>query len=311
MEVNISKNLLRLSKDISCFFIDTRTTSKEFVYDSYRRYSETLKKTCGENFILSTCLRLESYHFDNKYDIKQENFYAVRGVLALRRLLSIIIGLQSEIIGECEILNQVHSAIDLSFKNGRLSKTIYSGLKELLIMGREIRNDLGITTEENYSTIGARLLNEYIKNTGKVSIMVIGGGYMAESFLTSVKDRIEKIIWVNRDIEKIKRKISIISFLPKEKVVFSNFSECNKFLLQADFIFSAVSNKPISFHNEDIRKDTFVIDVSYPPIFSCGNDRENIITIANTFFDKLVSRPIPKLSINLANNEIDRIIERL
>lgn len=303
----ISLELINLSRRIFCSFIDARTSSKDCVGNIGRSFSN--KEMPEERVLLSTCLRFEIYKFDGPRVPVQPLFYT-EGVTCIRRLLSIMTGLQSEIIGEKEVLMQVTKSINDAFEVKKIDEETYSGLQHLLRISQQIRTSCLIETDENYSTIGATLLHKYIQKDPNAVVMVIGGGYMSEAFLKAIDMPLVKLIWANRSVSKLKKRIGKMNSLCATETIFCNLDEARQYLSTTDIIFSAISNSPNYFKNEKLGKGSIIIDVSYPQVFEEHQDLK-IINISNTYFDKLTNNPISKKSITLANREIDNVCHKL
>lgn len=301
-------NLRRLCDQMSCIFIDAQSTSKDYVGSTRLKWGNNLQT--DNNFVVSTCLRLEMYDFSGN-NLKNNNFFYAEKITCARRFLSLLAGLQSEIIGEREILSQVIKSIGHAFCNGQLSKDVFEELQELLSIAQYIRTTFNIETLENYSTIGARIVQEYIENKKDAKVVIIGGGYMSESFLIELMSlSICNLLWINRDVAKIRKKFEEIDKYSNIKIDFAALDDCENKIKDADVIFCAISNSPDYFKDIKLSKDSVIIDVSYPQVFS-EQQEAKLINISNTFFNQLVAKPIPKANIVLANKEIDKIINQI
>lgn len=303
----ITTELLSLCKKISCNFIDARTSSKDYVGNIAQSLQTNIEASKG--VLLSTCLRFEIYKFDGPEKPMATLFYT-EGITCIRRLLSIMIGLQSEIIGEREILMQVTRSIDEAFELKKINKDVYLGLQNLLKISQQIRTVCSVETVENYSTIGATLLNKHLCNIPGAVVMVIGAGYMSEAFLNAIDVPLSKLIWANRSVSKLQKKVNKMKNIMGAEIVFCDLTEACEYLMKADIIFSAIGNSPYLFKDKEIKNNTKIIDVSYPQVFIEHPDYD-ITNIANTHFDRLVAKPIPKKSITLANREIDNVMSKL
>lgn len=300
--------LRRLCDQISCVFIDAQETSKDYVSNARLEWSDKLQTANG--FLVSTCLRLEMYDFSGN-NLKNDNFFYAEKVTCVRRFLSLLVGLQSEIIGEREILSQVIKSIGQAFYEGRLSKDIFEELQELLLIAQYVRKKFNTETLENYSTIGAGIVQEYLKNNKEAKVVIIGGGYMSESFLAELTNlSISNLLWINRDVAKIRNKFEEIDVSLDIKIDFVALKGCEDKIKDADVIFCAISNCPDYFKDIKLNKDSIIIDVSYPQVFS-EKSGAKLINISNTFFNQLVAKPISKANIVLANKEIDKIINQI
>ncbi|MEI6528591.1 MAG: hypothetical protein WCO10_02895 [bacterium] len=301
---SISPELVDLCKRISCSFIDARTSSKDYVGSAARVLLPEIEKQ--EGVLLSTCLRFEIYRFDGPQKPTPSLFYA-DGITCVRRLLSIMTGLQSEIVGEKEILMQVEKSINDAFESKKIDDVAYLGLQNLLQISQKVRRMCSVETNENYSTIGASLLNKHLSQMSNAVVMVIGAGYMSEAFLKAIDVPLRKLIWANRSVSKLQKKVKKMKNISGIEIIFCDLDEVRQKLVTADIIFSAIGNSPLLFKSEKFKSGVKIIDVSYPQVFAEFSECD-IINIANTHFDKLVNKPIAKKNITLANREIDNII---
>lgn len=303
-----SIELIALAKNISCNFIDARTTTKDYVKMLAEKNSDRYgHEETTNKFFLSTCLRYEIYDCNNNQKYIDPFFY-VRGCACIRRLLSILVGLQSEIIGEREILIQTVQSINKSRDARNLDDNVLRGLQELISVSEQIRTYCGINGDENYSTIAADLFIERLAARPDVTVAIVGGGYMAEkffsAFLKAKSLKIKKIFWINRSTSRIKDNMLELTHLLDFDVEVLDLDAGGHVLKATDAIFCALSNSPHYYRNATHKDGSLVVDVSYPQVFT---DEKNVelVTISNTHFSHLVKNPVSKMSIDLANKEID------
>lgn len=302
--------IVRLSKKAECYFLDYKLVSKQHI-DKLGNATKPEEKTELQCFVISTCLRYEIYHFsDNLWGSKYKKEFAyASGKLCIKRLLSILCGLQSEIVPELEIFIQTGSTIYSAVISKKIDKKLFWDLYELLELAKDTRDKYGLNLKENYSTIGARLLSSKIDRPSTLAI--IGGGYMVESFWGKINlEKINRIIWVDRNIDKIKKLSKFLRLIPKVNISFKTFDEALPALKNADFIFAAIRYRGGLFKDIILPKTKCIIDVSYPSIFST-NCCDNFYTISNTYFEHLLDNPVPKNNILKAELLIDGLIERI
>lgn len=308
-----SLELVELAKNISCNFIDARTTTKDY-----------LKKTVLENkfdeiaiqpnhFVVSTCLRYEVYSCGNEQK-HEDPFLFVTGLTCVRRLLSILVGLHSEIIGEKEILIQVSKSIDDSYTAGLINESTFQSLQKLIDVSKKIRKDCELNNNENYSTIAADIFVEHLSDYDNATVAIVGGGYMADKFFSSLLEvkssvRIKKIFWINRGTSRLSEYVNEISHWLDIDIEVLDLEEGRSVLRESDAIFSAISKSPKLYSNEKCKEGALIVDVSYPQVFDEKNNNINFITISNTDFNSLVKRGAVKANINLANSYIDNIMD--
>lgn len=304
--------LVELAKNISCNFIDARTTTKDYLKKIVleNKFDEAIIQP--NHFIVSTCLRYEVYNCVN--DQKHEHpFLSAKGLTCIRRLLSILVGLHSEIIGEKEILIQVSKSIDDSYTAGLIDEPTFQSLQKLIDVSKKIRKDCKLNNNENYSTIAADIFVEHLLDYDNATVAIVGGGYMAYKFFSSflrVKSsvKIKKIFWINRGTSRLSEYVNEISHWLDIDIEILDLEAGRHVLRESDAIFSAISKSPQLYSNEEYKDGSLIVDVSYPQVFGKKNNI-NFITISNTDFNSLVKKGIVKGNINLANSYIDNVMD--
>ena len=298
-----------MAKNISCNFIDARIASKEYVKDNH---VNCLYENQSGRFNLSTCLRSEHYSFSEARF--EQPFYYTEGISCLRRLLSVATGLQSEIPGEMEIHGQICDAVKTAQTSGNLSNEQSAAISVLLNLAKIIRNETGFSTGENYSTIAADLVADHLKNTKGDTVAIVGGGYMADKFFSSLlaseSRELKKIYWINRSVSKLRRSLEEIIDLLEADVEIIPIDAAQKSLEDSDTIFCALANSPDRFSGANLKKGSFVVDVSYPQVMP-ALENTNLVNISNTHFDRLVKKPLEREPYVEANALIDWLCGRL
>ncbi|TSC95360.1 MAG: hypothetical protein Athens101410_610 [Parcubacteria group bacterium Athens1014_10] len=296
------------SKDAECYFIDYKFVSKHNLSGFIEKVKLGGLNLDRNMFVISTCLRYEIYNFSGK-EWKFENknmFVHISGNLCLRRFISLLCGLQSEIIGEREIFVQIRSAVYEAAKNNMLDKAVFWHIVSLFEKAEKVRNTHSIDCQENYSTVGAKVLDKEI--TSPANVAIIGGGYMAESFLNNINaTKLKKVYWINRSVEKIKKIARKQHIIPIELFEFYNLENAEPVINKADFVFAAAYNCGGRFSKIHLNDTNCVVDVSYPSLFS-DDIGCNFYSIDNTYFEKLIESPISKSLVFSAEKEIDSLI---
>ncbi|PGW44147.1 glutamate--tRNA ligase [Bacillus thuringiensis] len=307
----ITPELLDLASRLNCNFVDFNISSKDNVKTLADRYDLSQTDNQNVDLLLSTCLRFEQYSL--KGDLKPNGLCFLQGETAMRRLLSVLSGLKSEIIGEREILMQMKTALSTSFSDGKISPKDYKAIIDLVKLAEHIREDFKLNTMENYSTIGGDIFEQTVTNKETRVVMISGGGYMAEEFFRSINDKVEKVIWVNRNLSKLRKNVAKNFPEFKDKIILADLESCKQFLPIVDFLFVAMSHSYNFFSLTDLKllnTESLIIDVSYPPAVEEVNSHK-IMNIANTNFETYVKRQLSKKNIQRANQKIDNIISQL
>lgn len=294
-----------------CYYLDHKLVSKAYINTLHNLIRLDDKQIKKDTFILNTCLRYEIYNFSkNKPKFKDSSKFAfISGELCLRRFLSLLCGLQSEIIGEKEIILQARTALYNATQDKSISKRLFWDINILFDLAERIRQNKKLTQLENYSTVGAGLLNGKIKKPSTIAI--IGGGYMAELFFKHIKkNKVKKLIWINRNPDKAKKIANQIAKIPFRLIEFCRIENCEEKMKEAEFVFSAVHNCGGIFSSLSMNKTKCVVDISYPSLFSDKVGCE-FYSLNNTYFEKFIKKPKAKNLILKAEKEIDSIFNYL
>ncbi len=161
-----------------------------------------LKEDYDEVFIISTCNRLSIYafgpscqkilsFFDSFGNYRQYLSILPETEIAVRNLFSTAAGLESQAIGEHQILGQIKDALDLA----RTEKTIGPITDELIRIaihiGKQVRLETNIGKySASLATVGFELIEKHGYDLPNTEILVIGTGNMA-NLVTTVLDRTE------------------------------------------------------------------------------------------------------------------------
>lgn len=171
--------------------------------------------------LLCTCNRTELY-WTGSYDLHQwfAEFAAARGVgdpsilvrhdgeAAVRHLFEVAAGLDSQILGETEILGQVRRAFDLARAAGTTTASMDAAFSGALAAGRRVRREtlLGrhpVSVSSAAVEVAAERLGAGVIADG--DIVVLGAGEVAEGVLRALQSRqAHRVTLVNRHPERAK-----------------------------------------------------------------------------------------------------------
>lgn len=239
--IDITKSFQELSENAVCYFLDYKIVSKSTVYNITKKFDPSQIK--GTNFfVVHTCLRLEIYSFNGELDVELSELARLTGKMAIRRLISLMCGIQSEIIGENEILGQVKKGIAEKLEGNFIEKRKFLSLLDIIKYSEILRDKHAINCGENYSSVGARIFRKLIKDDNEI-LSVIGSGYMAEFFFKSLNPNIRsQIYWINRNIKKAEDIYQSLEFLKNYNIKHISIDDSVETLKKSDFIFAASKN---------------------------------------------------------------------
>lgn len=275
--------------------IDTRgkvaftTSSKDKIT------KQLFNKGLAEFVILSTCNRTEIYiasdNIETSIDVIEEVFiqygessikdklYICRNQNAISHLFEVATGLDSQIVGEDEIINQLKSASNYARDKGSCRKYLDKLIRESISFTKKIKTEYKIS--ENKLSV-ASLCNEYLENKYpqlyEKSILLIGTGDMGQLILKYLNhDKIGRIYLTNRTRHSKHQVLQL-----DKKIELIEYTQRYNYLSKVDIVISATSSP-----HTIIRSDNC-------PIF-----QQPI-----TFIDLAVPRDIEAEVANLNNVEI-------
>jgi glutamyl-tRNA reductase len=239
----------------------------------------------SEAVILETCNRLEFYLYAKKdFDcaaflrelISQVKLDATEtwdkyssqdtGVDVARHLFKVAAGLDSQMLGENQILSQVKSAYSES-TDCRMSKLIFHRLfHSAFRVGKAVRTQTNINCGAVSIALAAVELARDRLDLSKSTAMVVGAGenaQLAARYL--VKMRLDRLIIANRDVQKA---VDIVSRLGGEAI---GLNEIAMQLMDVDLLIaSTAATKPIVTYEAiadtlaDRSKPLLIIDIAVP-----------------------------------------------
>ena len=173
-----------------------------------------------ELFVLSTCNRTEIYGFaDDANSLCQllcsqtegslasflEMAYIKQGNEAIEHLFNVAAGLDSQILGDYEIVGQIKQAVKFSKENNRISTYLERMISDVLQSSKEIKN----TTELSGGTVSVsfaavQYIKENIASIADKKILLVGTGKIGRNTCKNLVDYLgtKNITLINRTDEK-------------------------------------------------------------------------------------------------------------
>jgi len=182
--------------------------------------NEAISQKIEGCLVLSTCNRTELYGICNdpreltdilcNYTNGDRNEFVKQGYVytgraAIEHLLKVASGLDSQIIGDYEILSQLKHAAKISKENGALSSFMERAINFALQASKEIKTKTKLssgTVSVSYAAI--QIIKEEIKNLRNKKILLIGTGKFGNQIAKNLKDYLPgaAISFCNRTDEK-------------------------------------------------------------------------------------------------------------
>lgn len=280
----------------------------------------------GDAFVVSTCNRTEIYTTTQNYLLIAElycktigvgivdfmNFVSVKkGNEALDHLFRVSAGLESQILGDFEIISQIKNAFN-RFKeyknqpNAFLERAINTAIQ----VSKKIKNQTGISSgaaSVSYAAVHYILENQ--ENISDKNILLLGVGEIGQNTIENLLKHVKspKVKIANRTFEKAE-KIS-----KKYKIPQINFEEWQQEIETTDILIVATgARKPVVLKEHFPTKPIMVIDLSIPNnVDKSAMELDNISLVDVDFLSSQITHTLDqrKQEIPKAENIIKEMIK--
>ena len=276
--------------DLSNFFVTginykkTDTEIRGFFAIGPDQYAHMLDRAASlpqvrDVFVLSTCNRTEIYgiaenpqmlerllcsYTQGSEELFHELAYRKTGMDAIRHLFDVGAGLDSQILGDYEIVGQIRQAMKFAKERGFIHTFMERTLNQVLNSSKEIKNNTGLsdgTVSVAFAAI--QFIRAHVQSVENKKILLIGTGKIGTSTCRNLVDYLggSKITLMNRTPERAGHLASAFGFrtAPIEHLAAE--------VRQADIILVATNaQEPILLLNdfEDLSGKKLVIDLSIP-----------------------------------------------
>ncbi|MEI7488112.1 MAG: glutamyl-tRNA reductase [Chryseobacterium sp.] len=274
----------------------------------------------GDAFVVSTCNRTEIYTTSPNYLLVAEEYCKTIGVNitdflqfaniltkeeALTHLFRVAAGLESQIIGDFEIIGQIKKAYN-RFKKERQNSNPYleRAINSAIQISKRIKNETGISNgaaSVSYAAVHY-ILNSQKRITEK-NILLLGVGEIGQNTVENLVKHVyqPKIKIANRTQEKAE-KIS-----EKYNIPHVDYSEFDNELKNTDILIVATGAKKtiINASHFPNGKETLIIDLSIP--YNVDKDvttNENVTLIDVDELSKQIQETIKQREKEIPKAEI-------
>ncbi len=271
-----------------------------------------------EMLILSTCNRTEIYYAskdDRNAEMisllcsfkgiqpqsMEQYFVDYSDKKAIRHLFEVAMGLDSRVLGDIQISNQVKKAYQWSADEGmagpfihRLMHTIFFSNKRV-VQETEFRDGTA-----SLASVAVDLTKHFTKNFTHPKIAVIGLGEIGEDVAENLRDMEAEVTLVNRSEAKAIEMAADLGYH------FRPFKELSEVVETADVIISAVSSPDPIITTQQLKRDhrhKMIIDLSVPRSVSSEVEGLNGILLYNV--DQLHERTVEALKKR--QNAVERV----
>ena len=252
-----SKQLLELIEDyaeISEALIVSTCNRTEVYYSSPSDYYETIIKLIGVVKGMSDISAYKKY-FSNLNDHKQ----------AVQHLFNVSIGLEAQVVGDLQIINQIKSAYQIAADQNIIGPFLHRLLHTIFFTNKRVVQETAFrdgAASVSYATV--ELINELTIAHEKPNILVLGLGEIGEDVVRNLEHIAEKeVVICNRSIEKANALAEEFDF---RVAPFDNYEQA---ILDADVIISSVRvENPLitkeTFGDHKILSHKYLFDLSMP-----------------------------------------------
>lgn len=252
-----SKQLLEMIEDyadISEALIISTCNRTEVYYSSPSDQYDTIIKLIG---IVKAFANIADYkkYFSNLSEHKQ----------AVQHLFDVSIGLEAQVVGDLQIINQIKSAYQLAADQNIVGPFLHRLLHTIFFTNKRVVQETAFrdgAASVSYATV--ELINELTTAHEKPNILVLGLGEIGEDVVRNLEHIAEKeVVICNRSIEKANTLAEEFGFTV---MPFENYEQA---ILDADVIISSVRvDEPLitkdTFGDHKVLSHKYLFDLSMP-----------------------------------------------
>lgn len=312
-DTNIHKTANFAVLSVSFEKADAETRGKFAFFDENIKHfvNEIHDENLGDAFVVSTCNRTEIYTTSQNYLLIAELYCKTIGVSltefmqyvnilkheeALNHLFRVAAGLESQIIGDFEIIGQIKNAYHRFKKEKKNSNPFLErAINSAIQISKRIKNETGISN--GAASVSYAAVHYILKNHTQISdknILLLGVGEIGQNTVENLVKHVykPKVKIANRTSDKAEK------IAEKYKIPHIEFDDFQEELAQTDILIVATgAQHPIinktHFPNG---KETLVIDLSIP-----NNVEKNITENTNV---SLVD--VDQLSLHISETMVQR-----
>ncbi len=260
---------------------DAETRSKFAFFEEHIKdfLSSLYQEQLGDAFVVSTCNRTEIYTTTQNYLSVAEEFCKTTGVSlndflkfaniftqddALNHLFRVAGGLESQILGDFEIIGQIKNAYnrfkkEKKYSNPYLERAINSAIQ----ISKKIKNETGISN--GAASVSYAAVHYILSNQNQVAdknILLLGTGEIGQNTVENLVKHIHQpqVKVMNRTAEKA------IKIAEKYQIPHIEFSDLDAELKKTDILIVATgaAHPIINKSHFPNGKETLILDLSIP-----------------------------------------------
>jgi len=296
---------MRELKDISRFWIaginykKTDATVRGQFAIQKEQYINILKQAraggLNEVFILSTCNRTEIYGFADDVsqlvnllcsettgdkDMFDRLSYVKNGVQAIEHLFYVSAGLDSQILGDYEIVGQIKAAVKLAKEHGCINVLLERLVNTILQSSKAIKNQTQLSDGTvSVSFAAVQYIREHVKTLTDKKILLVGTGKIGRITCKNLVHYLQtkNITLINRTEEKAAELASELD------LKHAPLSDLAKLISESDIILVATDSTEPTILSAHLEKQTskLILDLSIPYNVESGAQHLPHVTLVN------------------------------
>jgi glutamyl-tRNA reductase len=311
LKYNVSSHISFYVIGISYQKADAKTRGKFNLNIDQRKALLHKAKSLGLDSVVtsSTCNRTEIYAFANQEETLidllcefslgdqetfSENGYVLKNELAIDHMFKVGSGLDSQILGDFEIISQMKSAFILSKKQGMINHFMERLVNSVIQASRRIKNETKISS--GATSVSFASVQYILDNIGRVSdkkILLFGTGKIGRNTCENlVKHTSNKnITLINRTKDKAEE------IAGKFNLIVKDFSELQSEIRSTDILIVATGAQTPTITKELIypKKELLVLDLSIPKnVAEDVQGMDNVKLLHLDYLSKLTDETLSK-----------------
>lgn len=233
-----------------------------------------------EAVIVSTCNRCELYAIADdsrrlgKWMAKQHHkgdglyeqyTYLYSGVEAIAHLLRVAIGLDSQVVGEPQILGQVKTAFAIASEVGAAGPELNRLFQQVFNSAKTIRHDTGLGAHAiSGGYLTWLMMQRCIPMDKPASVLLVGAGKMMASLVPYLKEAaFLDITFINRTSEHAKALLPTAALQPMS-ALFACLAQCDVAVFATESYHPLVSREALLPILEQRTKPLYCLDLALP-----------------------------------------------
>ena len=259
-------------------------------FDDWRARIDALLAEDGvaEAAVIQTCNRVEEYvvtdaaetgreALSDFSDLPADAVVEMDHAESLRHLLRVAAGLESQVLGEDQILGQIREAYAAANERGALGDVLEPALLKAIHVGERARTETAIN--EGIVSLGSAAIDLAAADRGlaDATVVVVGAGEMARTVAKALPERVAEVRVLNRSPERAERLGADVH----PPVACAGLERLSAHLADADVAFSATSSNDPVVDAETVTDagETLIVDLAQPRDVTAGAAEHDAVSV--------------------------------